>query len=247
MIKKILKRVLAISLLLIVVGYGIFAMSHFSKKSAYAECKAVDVKLTDAGEEILISEDYIYNLVTKSEYNPIGKQSDAIDTKAIEAFIEKNKIVKNAEVYVTNSGKMKIKVSQRIPLYKIMNEGGNFFVDQDGVMMPAQSVFAAKLPIVSGHIEKDFAANELRNFVLYLQKNPFWEQQIEQICVHSNREVELIPKVGNHRILLGQLTDVDKKLNRLMKFYQKGLNEVGWNRYAILNLKYDKQIVCTKR
>ena len=247
MIKKTLTRILMLFLLLVVVGYGIFVMSRFAKLPDSTVCEEVEVELTDVSEDILITKERVYNLVTNSEYNPKGKEVGTIDTKAIETYIEKNKIVKDAQVYFTDSGKMKIKIAQRIPLYKIMNESGNFFVDTEGVMIPAQSVFSVKLPIVSGYVEKDLAANELRNFVLYLQDNPFWEQQIEQIYVNAGGDVELIPKVGNHRIVMGTLTDVDKKLNRLMKFYLKGLNEVGWNRYAVINLKYDKQIVCTKR
>ena len=247
MIKKVLKRILIASLLLIVVGYGIFAMGYFSKLPNSTVCNEIVVELTDVSENMLITKERVYNQVVNSEYNPLGRHSDSINTEKIEAYIEKNKIVKDATAYFTSSGKLKIKVAQRIPLYKIMGEGGNFFVDRDGVMIPAQSVFAVKLPIVSGYVEKEFAANELRKFVLYLQKNQFWGQQIEQIYIKANGDVELIPKVGNHRIVVGTLTDVDKKLNRLMKFYLSGLNEVGWNRYAVINLKYDKQIVCTKR
>ena len=244
--KKRLKQIAVACLTLLVVGYGIYAMRHFSKRQGSAVCQEVEVVLADKSKELLVTKEYIQNMVLKSDYNPVGKRADSIDVEAIEVYVEKNKIVRDAEVYLTNSGKLKVKVAQRIPLYKIMGDGGNFFVDYDGVMLPMQSVYPVKLPIVTGTIEKEFAANELREFVLYLQDNQFWSQQIDQICVRG-REVELIPKVGNHRILMGTLTDVDKKLKRLKKFYSKGLNEVGWNRYSVISLKYDKQIVCTKR
>jgi len=246
MIKKRLKQITVASLTLLVVGYGVFAMRHFSKQHGTAVCHAVEVVLADKNNDLLITKEYIQNMVVNSGYNPVGKRVDSIDVEAIEVYVEKNKMVRDAEVYLTNSGKLKVKVAQRIPLYRVMGEGGNFFVDYDGVMLPMQSLYPVKLPIVTGTIEKEFAANELREFVLYLQDNPFWAQQIDQICVRG-REVELIPKVGNHRILMGTLTDVNKKLNRLKKFYREGLNEVGWNRYSVISLKYDKQIVCTKR
>jgi len=245
--KQILKLLFLSLLLLVVVGYGIFALFYFSRQPNTAKCGEIVVKQMNGGEDPLVSEAQIRNTVTGSPFNPIGKSIPEINTEAIEALLEKNKIIKNTVVYHTNSGKVIIKVYQRTPFYKIMGENGNFLVDEEGIMMPMQGHFISKAPIVSGTIEKDFAANELRNFIVYLQQHPFWNEQIEQIYVYPNREVELIPKVGNHRILMGTLTDVDKKLNRLMKFYRKGLNEVGWNRYSVINLKYDKQVVCTKR
>ena len=245
--KQILKLLFLSLLLLVVVGYGIFALFYFSRQPNTAKCGEIVVKRMNGGKEPLISETQIRNTVTGSAFNPIGKTVSEINTDAIESLLEKNKILKNAIVYHTNSGKVIIKVYQRTPLYKIMDENDNFLVDEEGIMMPLQGNFVTKTPIVSGTIEKDFAANELRDFIVYLQQHEFWNEQIEQIYVYPNREVELIPKVGNHRILMGTLTDVDKKLNRLMKFYRKVLNKVGWNQYSVINLKYDKQVVCTKR
>ena len=248
--KRILKRILLFLLLSSIVGYGIFALVYFPHHSEATKCEEIVVKLMNGGKEPLVLETQIRATITSSPSNPMGKLPSEINTEAIETLLKKNKIIKDAIVYRSNSGKVVIRVEQRIPLYKIMGSGGNFFVDTEGVIIPQQNNYAVKLPIVSfeaGTIEKNFAANELRNFVVYLQQNEFWNDQIEQIHVLTNREVELIPKVGNHRIVMGTLTDVNKKLNRLMKFYRKGLNKIGWNCYSEINLKYDKQIVCTKR
>jgi cell division protein FtsQ len=58
--------------------------------------------------------------------------------------------------------------------------------------------------------------------------------------------VELTPTVGNHQIILGKIADYRENLNKLQLFYEKGLAEVGWNRYSVINLKYKNQVVCTK-
>jgi cell division protein FtsQ len=52
--------------------------------------------------------------------------------------------------------------------------------------------------------------------------------------------------VGNHRILLGQIEYYRENLEKLKLFYEKGLNQMGWNQYSIINLKYKNQVVCTK-
>ena len=71
--------------------------------------------------------------------------------------------------------------------------------------------------------------------------------QIEQLYVNKEFEIELIPRVGNHRIVVGDATDIKTKLDKLKVFYDKGLNKTGWNEYSVINLKFANQVVCKKR
>ena len=70
---------------------------------------------------------------------------------------------------------------------------------------------------------------------------------MEQIFVHPDNEVELIPRVGNHRIMLGTFEGFEEKLDKLQLFYEQAIPKVGWEKYSIINLKYKNQIVCTKK
>ncbi|MCC7233328.1 MAG: cell division protein FtsQ, partial [Bacteroidia bacterium] len=81
----------------------------------------------------------------------------------------------------------------------------------------------------------------------FLQNHPFWEAQIEQIYVNEKGELELIPRVGSHSVLIGEGKDLEKKFENLFLFYKEGLNKTGWNQYSIINLKYENQVVCTKK
>ena len=88
-----------------------------------------------------------------------------------------------------------------------------------------------------------------------------WRNQIEQINVLPDLSVELVPRVGDHIVYLGRLPSlksrakrmeavtsfVDKKMNRLEKFYKYGLSQAGWNRYSYINLEFDNQIICKRK
>lgn len=104
-----------------------------------------------------------------------------------------------------------------------------------------------RIMVATGNIEKEFAKNDLYNFVLFLQKDRFWNDQIVQIYVNADHDVELVPLVGNQRILLGSLDDYPEKLEKLRLFYDQAIPKVGWEKYSMINLKYKNQIVCTKR
>jgi len=93
--RRMLKRILLSLLLLIVVGYGMFALYYFSQQPNTAKCNEIVVEQMSGGEGLLISEAQIRNTVTGSALNPIEKSVSEIDTKAIEALLEKNKIIEN--------------------------------------------------------------------------------------------------------------------------------------------------------
>jgi cell division protein FtsQ len=67
-----------------------------------------------------------------------------------------------------------------------------------------------------------------------------------QINVVKNSEVELVPRVGNHIVLLGGVDRYEQKLEKLNKFYTEGLGYDSWNKYKVINLKYENQVVCSK-
>ena len=81
----------------------------------------------------------------------------------------------------------------------------------------------------------------------FIRTDPLWHAQIEQLYVNKELEIELIPRVGNHRIVVGDATDLKKKLDKLKIFYKKGLSKTGWNEYSVINLKFANQVVCKKR
>ena len=88
-----------------------------------------------------------------------------------------------------------------------------------------------------------------------------WKNLIVQINVLPDLGIELVPRVGNHIVYIGQLPTakdknersklindyIEKKLTRLEKFYKYGLSQAGWNKYSYINLEFDNQIICKKR
>ncbi|MBP6934890.1 MAG: cell division protein FtsQ, partial [Paludibacteraceae bacterium] len=103
------------------------------------------------------------------------------------------------------------------------------------------------VPIVTGNVNSKFIKDKLFDFIVFLQNDKFLRSQIEQIHVCPNMEIELVPRVGQHIIYLGQINGYEEKLERLLIFYEKGLSQTGWNQYTGISLKYKDQVVCTKK
>jgi len=57
----------------------------------------------------------------------------------------------------------------------------------------------------------------------------------------------MVPRVGEHIIYLGRPDHIERKLDRLEKFYRYGLSKAGWNKYSYINLEFDNQIICKRK
>ena len=125
--------------------------------------------------------------------------------------------------------------------------GEGYYVDEDGKVMPLSGKYTSRVVVATGNISRNFACNGLYPFVMGLKNDGFWDALIEQIVVANGNEVILIPKVGNFRIVVGELENVEKKMENLRLFLQEGIALKGWNVYKEINLKFENQIVCIKR
>ena len=99
---------------------------------------------------------------------------------------------------------------------------------------------------LSDSVYYDSLLTNLYKLTMYITHDKFLKAQIAQIYVAENSEFELIPRIGNHVILLGTADDLDDKFKRLYAFYRFGLNKIGWNKYNVINIKYRNQVVCSK-
>ena len=243
-----MKKILYIILAILLAAYLCASVYYFTNtKQNETLCEKVEVVIVDSLEKYFLNEKEIIAYLTKAKLYPLNKKCDEINTHQIEEALLKNEVIESVEVVQAVSGKVTIKILQRMPVLHVFSSGGSYYVDKTGQPMPSSLGQAMLVPVASGNIEKSFAISELYKFALFLQNDAFWNDQITQIHVRSAKDVELVPRVGSHRILLGSLDDFEKKLRNLRKFYEQVIPKMGWEKYSVINLKYKNQIVCTKK
>jgi cell division protein FtsQ len=87
---------------------------------------------------------------------------------------------------------------------------------------------------------------QLFEVAMFTRSDELWGAQFVQYYVNEEGDIELIPRVGNHRIILGDTQNLKKKFDKLLLFYREGLKTTDWNKYNTINLKFADQVVCTK-
>lgn len=242
------KRIFLTLLMLLILVYLALAVSVLNDKPKAMVCSGLKLDIKDSVYAGFIKEKEVTLLLKKHSLDPTDKRIDEINTQLIEDQLATHPLIDAVECYTTPSGLLRIEVSQRIPLLRVMDSsGGNFFVDTKGRKMASSAHCVARLPIATGFISQQMACGELYQFAGFLMNDDFWNAQIEQIHVLKGGDVELVPRVGNHLIYMGKLKGYERKLARLKEFYRKGLNKVGWNKYSRISVEFSNQIICTRR
>lgn len=241
-----MKKFLIILLSILSIGYLIFSVIYLGKSSKKEVCEHFEIIIKDSVDVQFINESDIVNIVKNNNIYPVGEKMCEINTLAIRDIIVKNKLVETASVYQAQDRIIVASITQRKPILRVISDiKGNFYIDNKREYMPISSNFAVYVPVATGAISEEFAKNELYDFAMFLKDNPDWDAWIEQIVVKPNNDVELIPRIGDFKILFGKLNNYPEKFAKFALFIEKGLNVVGWNRYSEINLKYDNQVVCT--
>jgi cell division protein FtsQ len=250
------------------VVYLIVTAVYCSRREADRICAGLNITVTNSPQVGLITAETVRNLLVNARMKITGARLDTLDLRAVERVLARRAYVESVRVYTSLDNKLNIDVRQRTPALRVQTENGyRFFLSEDGWVIPLRWSSPIDVPIVTGvpslpfgtdfegllpgagEVQKKLPESEaflwnLLNFVEFLQRDPFWRGQIVQIAVTEAHEVELVPRVGRGTIILGSLERFEAKLNKLLKFYRKGLAYEGWNTYAYIDLRYAGQVVC---
>jgi len=201
----------------------------------------------------LNKKDILQSLVKINGGSLKGKPVKSIDLQHIEEKIEDNKWVDNAETYFDNQGVLHITIQEKLPVARIFTDSGkSFYVDGSGRSMPLSEVQSAKLPLFTGYPdikkmnEKDsLLLNHIINLASFIRKDSFWMAQVEQLHITPERTFEITPLIGNQVIRMGNGENVEEKFHRLFVFYKQVMSKTGFEKYKVIDVSFNGQVVAS--
>lgn len=253
MFKKRIWRYLLISFAwALSLGGLVVLMSFIEVKKSEVLCR--EVKVYIPGNQYFIDRQEVDKIIQANNHVLVGRRMDNINIYDLEKRLRSNPFIEFAKVYADMDGVINVEISQRQPVLRIINRyDQDFYVDQHGLKIPLSTNFTARVLAANGYIDELFAnrvdtlqtplAMELFKAANYIRNDSLWDAQIAEIYVNKDREIELIPRVGNNRILLGNSDSLETKFRNLLVFYKKALPQVGWDAYKTINIKYANQVV----
>lgn len=350
-----------------VTAYVVFAAASSRARRAADRVRVLEIEVVDSTSQgHLVAANSVRGWIARSGIATVGTQVDSVDLTGIEKLIARNGFVDEVAAYVTSRGVLRIEISQRKPLLRLLAAGMDSYVTREGFVFAAPRASSLYVPVVTGSYRPPFPADqagsvrahvdaelrridrrieelegekypfykrELKNdrnlyalrrmrvkrrwwrlegarefearvdelrsykvqkrrdyryearmiqqgidriaaqqeaegrkqkkleksyedfmnlltFVEQVEQDDFWRSEVVQIVARTTPsgalEVDLIPRSGRHTIRFGRLERTEEKFDKLMRFYRRGLPQIGWDEYRTIDIRYQDQVVCSK-
>lgn len=196
-------------------------------------------------DNLYVTNETVSKLLIQNQESVTNKSKEIIDLNGLESALNSNPLIKEAQVFMSVDGSITAEIIQKKPIARV-STNASYYVDEDGSFMPLSTNYTARVPLITGFVMK----NDLKNvykIAKKVQDDEFLKKHVVEIHQNENKSIDLKFRLNDFKIQLGSLKLLDKKINNLKAFYQKAMREKILNSYSVVNLKFDNQVICTKK
>jgi len=238
--KKYLSYIKGILFIAVVV----FLFGFAAHRNKFKKVDKIDLKFTN-GDNLFIDYKTVNKLLIQNYGELKSQPKENIILEKLERTLESNEMIEEADVYLTVDGTIGATIKQRTPIARVNDEGIAYYIDSKGDKMPLSSNYSARVPLLSGM--KSNNSKKVYKLANIIFKDSFLQKQIIGIRINNKDEFILRTRIGNQKIEIGKLDHIDTKIKKLKAFYQKAIKDKTLDKYQTINLRYNNQVVCTKK
>lgn len=209
--------------------------------------KVADISIEfEQGDNLFMDYQMVNKLLIQNGGTVRNLTKSVIDLHNLEVKIQSHPMVENASVFLTVDGFLKARIKQRTPIARVVMNKGSYYIDRQAKSMPLSENFSARVLLISGAV-KEVNNVEIQQLVSAILNDEFLNEQIIGVEVKPKNEYVLDTRVGDQKIILGKIEDLNQKLKNLDSFYIKTMADSTIYKYDSINLKYNMQVVCTNK
>ena len=220
---------------------GLYSFSNL--RNSHRTAEKPDIHFLN-GENLFITHEAVNKLLIQNINGASNVAKEALVLNTVENALNANKMIRDAQVFMTVDGRLKARIKQRTPIARV-DSATDFYIDSEGKSMPLSGIYTARVPIVTGDVKTDIAEPTYA-LVDYINKDEFLKKNVIGIHCEKGR-FELKLRVDDFVVELGKPTRINTKFNNFKAFYQKALKDNTLKQYSSVNLEYNKQVICTKK
>ncbi|PRX57887.1 cell division protein FtsQ/DivIB [Flagellimonas meridianipacifica] len=232
--------ILKLSVLILCV-IGLYGFSDY--RSNQREVEEISVNFL-GDNDLFIDEASVNKLLIQNYGSVKNRTKEQLVLNTIEKVIQSNDMVKKAQIYFTVDGKLVSKIVQRKPIGRI--EGASkFYLDDVGKRMPLSKHHSARVPIITGKITGK-TLEDAYTILNYINADDFLRKNVIGIHVEEEGNYQLRFRMENFVVNLGGVDNLNEKFKNFMAFYAKATKDNSLEKYAVVSLEFNNQVVCTK-
>lgn len=172
-----------------------------------------------------------------------------VNIDSLERMLMQMDEIETVNVTIQNDSKVHVDVVPMRPVARVFqNDGRSYYINREGKRITADARFHIDVPLVVGDFDDTkFSANKVLPLIEYISQDSLWSNMISMVRVDSPNDIILVPVIRGHVINFGDMTNFASKFNRLRRFYREVMPVRGWEMYDNISVKYNGQIVATRR
>ncbi len=219
-------------------------------------CNGMEVEINGGGKAFFLNKKDVTAILENDGMRDLRNRKIAtFDLLKMETVLRRNTWIKDAQLYFDNNQILRLRIQERQPVARVFTVSGNsYLIDSNGVQMalPERNVF--RLPVFTGYPEEKFGlrrdsalSRQLRDLAIFLNGDPFWSNQVQEINISSLKTFRITPLIGNQLIEFGDGRDYEGKFHRLFIFYKEVVAKTGFEKYTGFNITYANQVIATRK
>jgi len=242
-----LKRLIQYSILVILAVALTVGILWAREKSRGELCTAVDVEVVNADSTSFVTPQGVLTDLKSQGIKIVGKHMGDINASDIEEALKVSPYLENADIVKCQNGKVLIRVSQLVPVLRVFDGEESYYLNKAGKRMAATTYYHCDVPVVQGHFTRKYPATRLLPLIDYVESDSLLHSLVTMYQVRDTNNIILIPDISGHVVNIGNADGFENKFAKLKLFYREVLPKRGWNTYDTISVKWNHQIVATRR
>lgn len=216
-------------------------------KSHGEVCNVVDVVVLNDDSTSFVTSQGVLDDLRGQGVEVVGKRMADINASDIEESLLLSPYLEKADVVKCQNGRLLITVSQLLPVMRVFDGDQSYYVNRAGKRMAATTNYHCDAPIVRGHFTRKYPETRLLPLIDYVEQDSVLRSLVTMYSVQDTNNIILVPAISGHVINIGSADGFDNKFAKLKLFYKKVMPERGWNTFDTISVKWNHQIVATRR
>lgn len=223
-----------------------FLVSFSAQRHACQDLKKINIKIDHESGTYFVNDSLVRKIVDGKKLRisevPLGN----MNISQIEKALDKSSFIRKSQVFQDINGEMSVEITQEMPFARINTGSDEYYLTRDLTKIPLSNLYSAEVMLVGGRItKKDYKG--LKELIMFISADKLLKKHIIAVKKQQPNSFILLVNKGDYVIEFGELKDFKNKFEKLKLFYNQYLGKVGMNYYKTIDLKFNNQIVATKR
>lgn len=243
------KAIIYMILSILLIAYLSVSITLCDIKAAQDRSAGVKIHLIDPQNRFVKAEDALDRIREVCSYTA-GVPVYSIDIDTIECHLNKFDNIEWANVvrkYSADSVYISVDILAMQPVARLIDRGDSYYVNRDGKRLFADYAYRADVPVLIAHMDSAGQIHDYLPLLDFINGNKDYDNYFTSFSVANNGDIIAVPMISNHVVNLGKANNLENKMRRLKCFYSAIMKKKGWEYYDTISLKWDGQVVATKR